>query len=370
MNLSDGPFVTARDACAYLNISPQTLYAYVSRGFIRVAQDPDDARKSLYLMEDLKSRAALKRRGRSRRAVATSVLDWGEPALVSTITQIRAGRFYYREQDAVDLAEHATLEDIAALLLESPLEPAQASIRMGTDTSPFGRMLMYSAQMAAVGGPNSALDLVQALVAAAMGQEASPQPFHCQVGQAWGLGAPETDVIRRVLVLCADHELNASAFATRVTASTGAAPAACLMTGLATLSGPQHGGMVDRALTWMDGAITSGVVSVTDGPPPGFGHPLYPRGDPRAAALFAALPVPSDWQRVIDHLRDNHDVHPSLDIALAHVTRHLRLPHGSGLVLFAIGRSAGWLAHAREQQASGQLIRPRARPSPQVSASK
>lgn len=365
MNLSDGPFVTAQAACAQLGIGPQTLYAYVSRGFIRAVQDPNDARKSLYLKEDIQARAALKQRGRSRRAVASSVLDWGEPALVSTITQIRDGRVYYRGQDAVDLSAHATLEDIAALLLKRDPEPVGDLKIPSTGTPGFGQMLVSVAKIAARAKDQKPLDLVQSLVSAVTGQ--GPHVglrFHQQLAQVWGLNADGADMIRRALVLCADHELNASAFATRVTASTGAAPAACLLTGLATLSGPQHGGMVERALHWMDWAVVQDTIGPDDTPvwpPPGFGHPLYPQGDPRAAAMFDAGVTPPDWGRVMAHLADDHGVYPSLDIGLAHVVRYLKLPPDSGLVLFAIGRSVGWLAHAEEQDRSGRLIRPRAR---------
>lgn len=360
--------VTASVACAMLGINAQTLYAYVSRGFVRAVQDPCDARKSLYLREDIQTRMALKKRGRSRRAVAKSVLDWGEPALVSSITQIRDGQTFYRGQDCVELSEYATLEDIAALLMQRNLGAARQvnpSQHAGQGTPPFARMLTTMAQNA--GSPDEAgpLDLVQALVTAATGQwQQGEWRFHQQLAQAWGLDAAGADMIRRVLVLCADHELNASAFATRVTASTGATPAACLLTGLATLSGPKHGGMVERALQWMEWAATQDRVRPDDTPawpPPGFGHPLYPLGDPRALAMFQVHPAPEKWQRIITHLADHYAIFPSLDIGLAHVVRYLRLPPGSGLVLFAIGRSVGWLAHSEEQRSSGQLIRPRAR---------
>jgi citrate synthase len=100
----------------------------------------------------------------------------------------------------------------------------------------------------------------------------------------------------------------------------------------------------------------------------GFGHPLYPDGDPRAAALLdllrAAYPKSPELTFVLAFARaaaDSGRGHPNVDFALASVRRVLRLPPGSPLVLFAVGRTIGWIGHAIEQYATGQLIRPRAR---------
>ncbi|MFM8375003.1 MAG: citrate/2-methylcitrate synthase, partial [Phenylobacterium sp.] len=74
--------------------------------------------------------------------------------------------------------------------------------------------------------------------------ETDSGPIHLRLAKAWrlGPGGPGADLIRRALVLLADHELNPSAFAARVAASTGASLAACALAGLAALSGPRHGG--------------------------------------------------------------------------------------------------------------------------------
>ena len=103
-------------------------------------------------------------------------------------------------------------------------------------------------------------------------------------------------IVRRALVLLADHELNASAFAVRVVASTGASLGACLNAGLSALSGPLHGGTTSRVeilFEEVDKAGDAAAVVETrlrrgDGVP-GFEHPLYPDGDPRATALLPLL---------------------------------------------------------------------------------
>jgi citrate synthase len=93
---------------------------------------------------------------------------------------------------------------------------------------------------------------------------------------------------------------------------------------------------------------------------PGFGHPLYPDDDPRAAALLAALPHSPPQAAVIAAMRRLTGVAPNVDFALVALESRLGLPHGAAFALFATGRSAGWIAHALEQWRDGRLIRPRA----------
>ena len=95
--------------------------------------------------------------------------------------------------------------------------------------------------------------------------------------------------------------------------------------------------------------------------PPGFGHPLYPGGDPRAEALIGALPLSGADVRLLSRVRETTGQHPSIDAALVLLERSFRLPEGAAFALFAIGRTVGWLAHAVEQRRTGSLIRPRAR---------
>ncbi|TGV63683.1 citrate synthase, partial [Mesorhizobium sp. M2D.F.Ca.ET.160.01.1.1] len=73
------------------------------------------------------------------------------------------------------------------------------------------------------------------VLAGALGAVAGPEPVHRRLARGWSVDDDGAEAIRRALVLLADHELNASTFAARVAASTGASPAACLLAGLATL---------------------------------------------------------------------------------------------------------------------------------------
>jgi citrate synthase len=202
-----------------------------------------------------------------------------------------------------------------------------------------------------------------------------PEPMHRALQAAW---APKRNdvagVIRTALVLCADHELNVSAFTARCAASAGASPYDVVAAAMATLKGYKHGGAAERVLALVadaDSLKSARALLVNrlrrgEGLP-GFGHPLYPAGDPRAALLLRLAEDSGNepaWRQFRHLARAGSDVlHdlPNLDFGLAAVTRAYRLPDEAPLVLFALGRTIGWIAHAIEQYASGQLIRPRAR---------
>ena len=189
----------------------------------------------------------------------------------------------------------------------------------------------------------------------------------------WGLDDPGADLVRRCLVLLADHELNASTFVARCVASTAATPYAVVSAALSALSGRRHGGASARAEALLHEIAERGepmaVMAVRlarDEHIPGLGHPLYPEGDPRARALLAAAAaaLPSAQGRIEEAVaaaRRLTGQHPNVDFALATATTALGLPVGAALSLFVVGRSVGWIAHAIEQYETGTLIRPRAR---------
>jgi citrate synthase len=174
---------------------------------------------------------------------------------------------------------------------------------------------------------------------------------------------------------CADHELNVSSFAARCVASAGSHPYAVVIAGLAALEGPKHGGASTRVESMLDSMRTvrplraAMAARLRRGEPiDGFGHPLYRDGDPRARLLLDLLDEryakSGEYRFVREFARaaaETTGEHPNVDFALAALARVLRLPAGSPLMLFAIGRSVGWIGHAIEQYATGQLIRPRAR---------
>jgi citrate synthase len=363
-------WMNREQALAALGVRPQTLYAYVSRGRIAMMPDPADPRRSLYLSEDIAALTTRRARGRAVTRIAASTIAWGEPSIVTAISTIRRGVLIYRGRDAVAWARSATLEETAALLWQSA-EPIDFPVPARSIADPYralAALVPASAPMLGRGADRLRQDAASVIghIAASLGADAA-LPVHLRLAKAWGLDNLQADRIRQTLVLMADHELNASTFATRVAASTGASIAASLLAGLATLSGPRHGGAGAALIALLDEAERIGPAPAVAAwlargqPIAAFGHPLYPQGDVRAIKLLDGLDVDPLALRLRDAVFDATGALPNIDFALAAITRAYRLPPTAPLALFTMGRSVGWAAHAMEQILSGDLIRPRAR---------
>ncbi|MDH7974784.1 citrate synthase [Sphingomonas sp. AR_OL41] len=361
-------WLSREEALAMLGVRPQTLYAYVSRRLIERRTDPDDPRRSHYRGEDILALTCRRARGRRRTTIAASAMAWGEPVIRTSISTVRHGRLIFRGRDAGDLAETATLEEVAALLWQqsdmAPFREAEAA------PDPFvalaalvakGRSMLGRSPARLVGDASEAV----AVLTAAFGGHGTG-PIHQRLVQGWSVDARHGDLVRRVLVLLADHELNPSTFATRVAASTGASLPASLLAGLATLSGPRHGGagatlaalLTEAAAIGTDAAVMRWLAAGHQ--LPGFGHPLYPHGDPRCAALLAHVTLDPALEELRNVVVDATDAAPNIDFAVLAITRAAALPPDAAFRLFAVARSVGWAAHAMEQAASGGVIRPRA----------
>jgi citrate synthase len=376
-------WLTAEEAMARLGVRPQTLYAYVSRGRIEAQADPRDPRRSRYRLADIASLAVRKGRGRKAADVAQGAIAWGEPVLESAITTIAHGRLFYRGRDASELSSHASLESVARLLRGGHGAALKAAERAPVPERATMRERMFAAlaERAGVDPPArgraplalavEAASLLEVVADAVAGQ-AGEGPIHERLATAWDC---DPDLIRRTLVLLADHELNASTFAARVTASTGASLAAAALAGLSALSGPLHGGMAPRVWNLVEESRRIGPEATIAGrlargaPAPGFGHPLYPAGDPRSAALLGAFTMPAELMALRHVVETTTGEHANIDFALVALTEALNLPRDAPFAIFATARCAGWIAHAIEQLQTGQLIRPRARytgPAPEV----
>ncbi|MGS1080125.1 citrate synthase family protein [Pseudoxanthomonas beigongshangi] len=393
----DTDLLSAQDTCRLLGISQATLYAYVSRGLIESRPGPDH-RSRLYLRRDVDRLAQRKRAGRGAARGAAQSLDRGLPVLETRISLIRPEGPYYRGRSAVAaVRDGATLEDAARLLwdcgdqdpfaaaLETHWPPHVAPIAGDAGLPPLARAMSAIPLLALdVRQPVGATALVRHEIAATLlrhnaallvARPPSAGPVHRLLAEAWKPGDEAfADTVRAALVLCAEHELNVSAFAARVVASTGAHLHATVCSGLAALSGPRHGGATARAYSLIEAACAA------DSPRdfiaarwqqgedlPGFGHALYPHGDPRATELLACLrhrhadtPVMRRMEAVISATEDINGLRPNVDFTLAAICHANALPAAPALVMFAAARLAGWLAHALEQQAQGRLIRPRA----------
>ena len=373
-------WISMNDACAQLGVRPQTVYAYVSRGKLEVAPDPVDTRRSLYRAEDVAALARRKQAGRKHETVAANTLFGAEPSIPTALCGFFRGRHSYRGQDAIDLAATATLEDAAQLLwgAAQPVDFACARPAGGVRAAQPGRVAAFTALggMAAEGHSirgrmtrvlHAESQQLVGRLANAFGARPGAEPLHLRFAAGWQQPPRVAELLRTAMVLLADHELTGSAFAARIAASTGASLPACLLAGLGTLSGPLHGDASGRVQALFGEVERLGEDSVlahhlsTGQPLPGFGHHIYPDGDPRAAALLAMFEPAEVIARFIQKATQLTGLQPNIDVALAAMVAHHRLPADAAFSLFATARSVGLLAHSLEQLGTAQVIRPRGR---------
>jgi citrate synthase len=393
MKKSAALYLSAKEAAAELAISPATLYAYVSRGMIR-SEPSDDSRAHRYRAEDV--RALKDRRAPSaEQPRGFRSFDADLPVMDSAISTITEDGPIYRGVDAVSLAETASLEHTATLLWGAtsidPFAPDNLPIMSTTmkavalatrEAAPIERTIAVLA-LASQADPrafNRAAEgralvggrIMRLVVASMLGREPSAAPLHVQLADAWAPKAKDAgDLLRRALVLLADHELNASTFTVRCAVSTGLNLYDAMIAGLVALKGPKHGGagvlsaQLVRTLEQGDIATIVRERVALGEHFPGFHHGVYRKGDPRAFALLDRLARAGADKRftkeIPDAIHEAAGVAANIDYAIAVLMRTLGLPMGHELVLFAMARTAGWLAHASEQLHSGQIIRPRAR---------
>jgi citrate synthase len=398
--IDDQRWVDARAAAKFLGIQVRSLYAYVSRGQVRSVPGTR-GRPRLYAHEDLERLRTRRDARAGHGAVAASALRWGEPVLDSAITAITARGPIYRGRAAVDLAAAGTpFENVAELLWSGYLPEARAAWpRPVIPLAQLSRLVPEGArplevmpllvQVAALADPDRGdrrPDAIVArgrklvaLLAAGLAPGLSAASFTRALGagsiaeiaaRALGLSDDAPPILEQLLVLLADHELNASSFAARIAASTDADPYACVAAALAVVSGSRHGTASEEISRFADeiggpeGARAAIRARRRRGLlPPEFAHPLYPAGDPRATPLLeAARGSTSRRARTLLAIVDaTPDARPTADVGLAAITAALGAPPAAASGLFAVARCAGWLAHVLEQRAAGFMLRPRAR---------
>jgi citrate synthase len=198
--------------------------------------------------------------------------------------------------------------------------------------------------------------------------------------------AAQAAALDAYLVTVSDHGLNASTFAARVVASTRAGLTSAALAGVSALKGPLHGGapgpvieMLNaigepgNARAWIEAALDDGERLM------GFGHRIYRVRDPRADALKRAvralgegsntLPgrlafaeaVEAAALQILKTRKPDRSLQTNVEFYTALLLEALAFPPEAFTCVFAMGRIAGWIAHAREQLAGGRLIRPQSR---------
>lgn len=374
------PWITTTEAAQRLGVKRSTLYAYVSRGLLRSERRPGQ-------QESLFDRAQID-------AMATAVRPAGGPqpvlrfrSIATSVSGQVEGELFYRGRRLADVVALGSLEEAAAVVLEAPASPSASAqnATAGLDLAllPLHRRMPVAVQLLAAADPfaadtdpervrAAALPTLRAAVALVAGRPSGRQVGDDLAALALGalggrVDAPgDVDVLRVLLVSLLDHGLTASTVAARVAASTRAGLSDCLCAAYAAMSGPLHGAAPVAAHALLaEGADPAALLarslrsarSVA-----GFGHFLYPDGDPRAEVVLEALwrrPGTAALRRRVEALStivgERTGALPNIDLASAAVLHALGLPAESGEVVFQIARSVGVAAHVIEEYAEEPL---------------
>jgi citrate synthase len=350
-------WVTSDEACERLGVRPQTLYAYVSRGRLTPKRE---GRRSLFDVRQLDEVAATSRR--STRAGRLEVLIDTELTLLD-----RQGALYYRGVDVTAIAGDWSFERTAEWLWSGRDEPHPPwtapdewrSLALGAvGERPADRLRSAAAALGTVAeqSVDACVSTGRAMIPALLEAlpllgRAAPQDATI-AAQLWPrlTRQPSTPARLRLLdaalVLLADHDMAVSTVAARVAASAWASPAACVLAGLAAHSGVLHGSESTRAVE----ALRRGDADLTRW----CGHIVYEGDDPRTRALLRLLPDSPVRRQVEQAAKAN------VDLALAALAVECEMVDGAGEAIFAIARTAGWLAHAAEEYERPFRFRPRA----------
>ncbi|NUS30455.1 MAG: helix-turn-helix domain-containing protein [Streptomyces sp.] len=390
--------LSTKEAAELLGVKPETVYAYVSRGQLSSRRVPG-GRGSTFDAREVETLA-----GRNKREGGGSSGSGGELAVRTRITLIDADRYYFRGVDATELAARHSYEEIAEWLWTGRMRPGttftapDASVavaRRAVDAlpehaSPTDR-LRVAAIAAAASDPlrfdlsedavlGTARVLIPTLVAALPPVRAGHRDEGSLARRLWarlsGRAADEASlrVLDTALGLLVDHDLAASTLAVRVAASARAHAYAAVSAGLGVLEGPLHGAASGLAHRLLNDVLEQGDAGPVIADElragrriPGLGHRLYRGEDPRARALFELLeeipraePALLAARDVVATTARHTPLHANVDLALAVLTSSAGMPATAGETIFAVARTAGWIAHALEEYGERPL---RMRPS-------
>jgi citrate synthase len=387
-------WLTSEAAAERLGVSRATLYAYVSRGLVRSSPSPGDPRLRRYAREDVERLRGRNEERRDPQKTAQRALHFGVPVLESSITLISGDRLFYRGHDVTELARTRSIEEVASLIWTGAFESDVAATELhvvaggrSVDGLPFITRAQSMLPLVAARDP-LALDLrpravaqtgwriLNLLTSVAAESAELEESVDATLRRHWAAKVPHAaELLRAALIVSADHELNVSSFTARCVASSGANPYSVVVAGLAAIEGSKHGGMSARVETMFEEQRRARDVrrALADRlrrgePLCGFGHQLYESGDPRATLLLdllaARYPKSAEVKLAREIAAAGGELindKPTIDFALVALARALKLPPGSALTLFALGRSIGWIGHAIEQYARDEMIRPRAK---------
>lgn len=407
-------YLSASDAAELLGIRRQSLYAYVSRGLVRSVSENSSSRTRLYLREDLERlRVKAGARGGHEAAAATA-MNLGAPIVPTSITEITSEGPRYRGHLATDMVrQHVAFEQVTELLwtgllhdppvhwsMDTGLQGPQSLLRLlppGIAQHQMLEVLALVTQQLAMGrGPLQARLLAGRTFDAArqviltlagcfglLGPRARYVCMPAHASLAEGLlhamgqspSAENIQLLDALLVLMADHELSPGTLAARVAASAGASLHSCLAAALSASAGSEVARLYDRAGHFLSSAerastlLSRAHALLAQGQPvPGFDHPVYPAGDPRARCIMGLLQQwphpPAEVRKIVGFvasLERECGLHARHEVGLIAACRAMALPEQAPPALFVLARIAGWVAHIQEQRLTRTLLRPRAK---------
>ena len=396
---TDRRLLSTREAAALLGVKPESLYAYVSRGLLR-RHRLDGASGSWFDPADVDRLAA---RGRGQPGAAAR--SRRELRIESGITTIEPDGHRYRGHPALRAGRRTPASSAwpscsgratcRRVRRAGPPTPSSSRLARAIQRTlprralPLDRLRTVTAALASADPfrhdlrPEAVALATRRLLVTLVDTLPPRRPAAAHprlAARLWdrlAARAPSSAAVHLIdaaLVLLADHELAGSTLAVRVAANYRADPYGAIVGGFAVLGGARHG-----AASLAAEALLADVAAAGDPTPviegtlrrgerlPGLGHPLYPDGDPRAGALLdllrAARPRAARLRPLddlLDAIRTRGFPPPNVDLALAAMTHAFELPRGTGELLFAVARIAGWVAHAIEEYARPSNLRPRA----------
>ncbi|WP_165963383.1 MULTISPECIES: citrate/2-methylcitrate synthase [unclassified Pigmentiphaga] len=408
--LEDEDNISRDAALQLLGVKKETLYTYVSRGWIR-SFPSNEGRAHVFARADVERLRAKSLARSGIGAVAETVMRYGEPVITSRISEITLQGPRYRGRLAVDLADQGcTFEAVASWLwtgvwLEDRVcwndvpefQPPPVTGLSDGGTCDIVKTLagVVLALGVAPPGPEqfklgTTLDAARQIIQILTGMLGllsskrkyiavlAGKPLAASIHRILGRAAdPEAiAALNAMMVLCADYELSPASFTARVVASSGADLYASVAAGLCAHSGLLTGHICDRLTELLSGGARNqnqdrrlNEIRKFGATLYGFNPALAPDGDPRAYWMIkqarallprAETPVLQNMLRFLDRIEADLDLHPGLPAGLVTLTAALGLPSKSAVAVWGIARTAGQIAHVIEQREAGFVLRPRA----------
>ncbi len=372
-------WLTSAEAAARLGVKRATLYSYVSRGLLERAVDLD-GRSSRFDPEGV-DRLRIRSRNRGEGEVGVLVS--------SGITQVADGELRVRGRNLIGLSAETRFEEAADWVWgaeptghwsngDTAGDAARRVQDLLSDSAPMIDRLRVAVSVASATDPlrndlspssvrgvgRRVIDLMVDSLPLVAGQREGglADRLWCRLAPGRS-NARQRAVLNRALVLLLDHGLASSTLGVRVAASVRADPYSAVAAGLGILGGRLHGAasapvhqIFQEAVTSGEPARALGEAQRRTGRTPGFGHSIYRRNDPRCSALMESitgawpshehLPLVLEVQSLAS---ERTDAPATIDFALGALTFLAGMRPEAGEAIFAIARTAGWIAHALEE---------------------